>query len=78
MSSLDSVPKDLRGLRACKLCSLVKVIYRARLTLRKWYLLLRPGVLPFEVELLCPFGFPFRRKNSLYTAVVIIARDISR
>ena len=23
--SLESVPKDMRGLRACKLCSLVKV-----------------------------------------------------
>ena len=23
--SMDSVPKDLRGLRACKLCSMVKV-----------------------------------------------------
>ena len=23
--SFDSVPKDMRGLRACKLCSLVKV-----------------------------------------------------
>ena len=26
--SMDSVPKDLRGLRACKLCSMVKVSVR--------------------------------------------------
>ncbi len=25
--SLESVPKDMRGLRACKLCSLVKVSF---------------------------------------------------
>lgn len=29
--SFDTIPKDLRGLRACLVCSLVKVIYKLSL-----------------------------------------------
>ena len=59
--SMDSVPKDLRGLRACKLCSMVKVSVHTFNTT-----ILQDIVLPLH---------PHSHKTNSTIMDVIIAKD---
>ena len=54
--AMETVPRELRGLRACLMCSLIKV--------RKKLLLLHYLLLPYEVFIFCLYNFYVLTRSS--------------
>ncbi len=73
--SLESVPKDMRGLRACKLCSLVKVSVLEPSNL--WNNIREANTPSFFGHYFFILSF-YRLRSSLCTMAVTTVRDTLR